>query len=169
MNKPLLVLDTNVVLDLLHFEDAIAHPILEALQNGRVHCAATAETLEELRRVLSYPEFELAPTRQATLLARYQSLTKMVATVSSATELPHKGTPIHYGLKPAWSRMPLCSDPDDQKFLELAASSHAHALVSKDRALLKLRRRCATHFQVMTPAEAGRWLADVNSGSAAET
>ncbi|NDP47341.1 MAG: putative toxin-antitoxin system toxin component, PIN family [Sulfuriferula multivorans] len=144
MNKPLLVLDTNVVLDLLHFEDVIAQPILEALQHGRVDCAVTEETLEEFRRVLSYPEFELVPTRQATLLARYQSLAKMRAAVSSATELPH------------------CSDPDDQKFLELAASSHAHTLVSKDRALLKLQRRCAPHFQVMTPAEAGRWLEDVS-------
>ncbi|MDP1863268.1 MAG: putative toxin-antitoxin system toxin component, PIN family [Thiobacillus sp.] len=169
MSKPLLVLDTNVVLDLLHFEDAIAYPILAALQNGRVHCAVTAETLEEFRRVLNYPEFELAPTKQATLLARYQNISRTVATVSSATELPHKGTPIHYGLKPVWSCMPRCSDPDDQKFLELAASSHAHTLVSKDRALLKLRRRCATHFQVMTPAEAGRWLDDINSGSAIET
>ena len=146
MNKPLLVLDTNVVLDLLHFEDVIAHPILEALQNGQVHCAVTKETLEEFRRVLNYPEFELAPTKQAMLLERYQSLAKTVAAGSSAMELP------------------LCSDPDDQKFLELAASSHAHTLVTKDRALLKLRWHCAPHFQVMTPAEAGRWLAGVNSG-----
>ncbi len=146
MNKPLLVLDTNVVLDFLHFEDVIAHPILEALQNGQVDCAVTKETLEEFRRVLTYPEFELVPAKQALLLARYQSLAKTVAAVSSALELP------------------LCSDPDDQKFLELAASVHADTLVSKDRALLKLRRRCAPHFQVMTPAEAGRWLAGVNSG-----
>ena len=151
MNKPLLVLDTNVVLDLLHFEDVIAQPILEALQNGRVHCAVTEDILEEFRRVLNYPEFELAPTKQATLFERYLSLAKTVSAVSLVMELP------------------LCSDPDDQKFLQLAASCHAHTLVSKDRALLKLRRRCAPHFQVMTPAEAGRWLQDVNPGSAAET
>jgi len=151
LSKPLLVLDTNVVLDLLHFEDAIARPILEALQNGRVHCAATAETLEEFRRVLTYPEFELAPEKQAELYERYQSLTSTLATPSLSAELP------------------VCSDPDDQKFLELAASSHAHTLVSKDRALLKLRRRCAPRFQVMTPAEAVRWLEDINSGSVAET
>jgi len=151
LSKPLLVLDTNVVLDLLHFEDACAQPILEALQNGRAHCAVTGATLEELRRVLNYPEFELAPARQGTLLERYQSLARTVAPLSSPVELP------------------LCSDPDDQKFLELAASSQACALVSKDRALLKLRRRCAPHFQVMTPAEAGRWLDAVNSSPVAET
>ena len=151
MSKLLLVLDTNVVLDLLHFEDAIAHPILEALQHKQVQCVVTEATLEELRRVLAYPEFKLAPVRQATLFDQYRRLVRMQDTPPASVELP------------------ICSDPDDQKFLELAASSHAHTLVSKDRAVLKLRRRCATHFQVMTPAEAGRWLDDINSGSAIET
>ncbi len=151
LSKPLLVLDTNVVLDLLHFEDAIAYPILAALQHEQVKCVATEATLEELRRVLTYPEFKLASVRQATLLDQYLRLVRMQDTPPTSVELP------------------ICSDPDDQKFLELAASSHAHTLVSKDRAVLKLRWRCAAHFQVMTPAEAGRWLADVNSGSAAET
>jgi predicted nucleic acid-binding protein len=50
--------------------------------------------------------------------------------------------------------MPRCSDPDDQKFIELAAASGAQGLVSKDRAVLKLRRRCAPLFRVMTLAEA---------------
>ena len=54
--------------------------------------------------------------------------------------------------------MPRCSDPDDQKFIELAAATHAQGLVSKDRAVLKLRRRCAPHYRIMTPAEAVHWL-----------
>ena len=145
------MLDTNVVLDLLHFEDAIAYPILAALQHGQIRCVANEATLEELLRVLAYPEFKLESVRQATLFTQYQRLVRVLDTQPVSVELP------------------ICSDPDDQKFLELAASSHADLLVSKDRALLKLRRRCAPHFQVMTPAEAGRWLADVNSGSAAET
>ena len=169
MSSPLLVLDTNVVLDLLHFDDGVARPVLAALQSGRVCCVVTRQTLEELRRVLAYPEFALDPARQAAILERYQAMSLMVETVAASVEMPHKGTPIHYGLKPVWSRMPLCSDPDDQKFLELTAASHAHGLVSKDRALLKLRRRCATHFQVMTPAEAGRWLDVINPGPVAET
>ena len=151
MTSPLLVLDTNVVLDLLHFDDGVARPVLAALQSGRVCCVATRQTLEELRRVLAYPEFALDPARQAAILERYQAMSLMVETVSASVE------------------MPLCSDPDDQKFLELAAASNAQGLVSKDRALLKLRRRCATHFQVMTPAEAGRWLEVINPGPVAET
>ena len=158
MNKLVLVLDTNVVLDLLHFDDAIARPLRLALEAGRVRCVVTDATLEEWRRVLAYPEFALDPAQQAALVARYQALAESAGTVEGDAGLPHKGTPIHYGLKPVWSRMPRCSDPDDQKFIELAAAVRAQGLVSKDRALLKLRRRCAPIFRVMTAAEAVRWL-----------
>jgi predicted nucleic acid-binding protein len=54
--------------------------------------------------------------------------------------------------------MPRCSDPDDQKFIELAAAAQAQGLVSKDHAVLKLRRRCAPLFRIMTPEEAAHWL-----------
>jgi putative PIN family toxin of toxin-antitoxin system len=154
LSKPVLVLDTNVVLDLLHFDDPVARPLLHALETGRVTCAVTDATVEELRRVLAYPEFALELARQVALLEGYQAL--------SMAALPHKGTPSHYGLKPVWSRMPRCSDPDDQKFLELAAVAQAQGLVSKDRALLKLRRCCAPRFRIMSPAEAVCWLNDID-------
>ena len=140
MNKPVWVLDTNVVLDLLHFDDAPARPVRLALEDGRVRCVVAEGTLEELRRVLTYPEFALGPSQQVALLARYQALCEMAARI---------------GVDPG---LPVCSDPDDQKFIELAAAVGAQALVSKDRAVLKLRRRCAPQFQIMTPAEAVRWL-----------
>jgi predicted nucleic acid-binding protein len=59
--------------------------------------------------------------------------------------------------------MPRCSDPDDQKFIELASASGAQILVSKDRAVLKLRRRCASQFRIVTPAEAVRGLDAVSA------
>jgi len=138
--EPLLVFDTNVVLDLLHFDDAAARPLLHALDSGRVRCVVTVATMEEWRRVLAYPDFALDAARQASLLARYQSLVVSL----DAVDVP--------------AGLPTCSDPDDQKFLELAAAARAQGLVSKDGALLKLRRRCAPVFRVMTPAEAVRWL-----------
>lgn len=154
----MLVLDTNVVLDLLHFDDATARPLRLALETGRLRCAVAKATLEEWRRVLAYPEFGLDPTQQAAQVARYQALSERAEAFEADAGLPREGTPIHYGLKPVWSRMPRCSDPDDQKFIELAAATGAQALVSKDRAVLKLHRRCAPHFRIMTPGEALRWL-----------
>lgn len=159
LNKPLLVLDTNVVLDLLHFDDAAARPLLSALEAGRVDCVVTDATLDELRRVLAYSRFALEPARQAALLGRYQGLSMMVEASTARAGLPHKGTLLRYGLTPVWSRMPRCSDPDDQKFIELAAASGAQTLVSKDRALLRLSRRCAAQFRIVTPAGALAWLA----------
>jgi len=154
---PRLVLDTNVVLDLLHFDDAAARPLRLALEAGSVQCVVTAATLGEWRRVLGYPEFALDPARQAALFERYQALSVPMPGVVRPG-MPHKGTPIHYGLKPVCSRMPRCSDPDDQKFIELAAAAGVLALVSKDRAVLKLRHLCAPVFRIMTPAEAVHWL-----------
>ena len=139
----MLVIDTNVVFDLLHFDDATARPLRLALEAGRVRCVVTDATLEEWRRVLTYPEFALGPTQQMALVARYQALSEMAKTVEVDASLPR------------------CSDPDDQKFIELATAVHAQGLVSKDRAVLKLRRRCAPYFRIMTPAEAVRWLGDL--------
>lgn len=152
------MIDTNVVLDLLHFDDAVARPLRLALEAGRVRCVASAPTLDELQRVLAYPEFDLDAARQAVLFARYRALSEAVQTVEGCADLPHKGVPIHYGLTPVWNRMPRCSDPDDQKFIELAAAVRAQGLVSKDRAVLKLRRRCAPQFLIMRPDEAVHWL-----------
>jgi uncharacterized protein len=153
LNKPLLVLDTNVVLDLLHFDDAAVRPLRHALEAGRVRCVVADSTLEEWRRVLGYPEFVLDAARQAALFARYRALSAKVD-----------------GGEPRFD-LPRCSDPDDQKFIELAAAAGAQALVSKDRAVLKLRRRCAPVFRIMTPSEAVCWLdaADLSRQPAAGT
>jgi len=134
---PCLVLDTNVVLDLLHFSDATALPILRALKAGRASCCVTKEMLDELRRVLAYPEFRLDTGAQAGLLARYRVLSRLTDVPASNMNLPR------------------CSDPDDQKFLELAAAVAADFLVSKDKALLELERRRGLGFRIVTPGGIG--------------
>jgi len=136
-----IVLDTNVVLDLLHYDDAVARPLLHALEAGRVRCVVTSATLDEWRRVLTYPAFGLDSARQAALYARYQAL----AVLEPATVV---------------ADLPRCRDPDDQKFIELATTARAQGLVSKDRAVLRLRRHCVAHFRIMPPAEAVCWLTD---------
>lgn len=49
----------------------------------------------------------------------------------------------------------LCSDPDDQVFLDLAVTRGATFLLSRDRALLKLARRANFLFNlsILTPGQ----------------
>lgn len=127
------MLDTNVVLDCLHFADPVALPILHALEEGRIECRATQATLDELQRVLGYPALRLDAAMQERIGTRYRALAGCVEAAGLAT-------------------LPRCRDADDQKFLELAAAAGAVALVSKDRALLKLAGRRGLGFRILTPA-----------------
>lgn len=129
------MLDTNVALDIFHFDDAATRPLARALDAGLVRCAASPATLAEWRRVLAYPEFGLDAAAQAAMDARYVACVTLAADPDGRADLPR------------------CRDADDQKFLELAAACSAEALVSKDRALLDLRRRRSS-FAILNPLEA---------------
>lgn len=131
-----LVLDTNVVLDLLHFADAAAIPILAALEAGEAECWVETAGMEELARVLTYPALRVGPDAADALMARYRTL---------ASVAPAGAAPV---------ALPRCADPDDQKFLELAARIGADLLVTKDKALLKLARSRGLTFRILTPAAA---------------
>jgi predicted nucleic acid-binding protein len=128
MTPAALVLDTNVVLDVFVFGDEAAQPVLPALQGGRWQWLATAAMREELGRVLAYPLIER----------------RLAATGRQAHEVLD-GFDRHARLVDAPARAPLslcCSDPDDQKFIDLAVARQA-CLLSKDRAVLSLRKRLA--------------------------
>lgn len=129
------VLDTNVVLDLFHWANTEAVPLMAALEAGDIACLADARTLTELRRVLTYPQLKLTPEMIAERYARYSARVQLIP----AGEAPP---------------LPRCKDRDDQMFLELSARAGADVLVSKDKALLKLRGRTRLPFQIVKPAAA---------------
>ncbi|PKO48326.1 MAG: putative toxin-antitoxin system toxin component, PIN family [Betaproteobacteria bacterium HGW-Betaproteobacteria-4] len=134
-----LVLDTNVVLDLFHWGNTDAVPIMAALEAGNIQCVVDARTLDELQRVLTYPQLKLTPAMIAERYARYTGLVEV---------FPDGEAP----------KLPRCKDRDDQKFLELAARCGANLLVSKDKALLQLRGRTTLGFQIVKPAAASALL-----------
>ena len=137
-----LVLDTNVVLDLLHFDDPAVAPIRRALAEGRAACFASAATRAELAHVLSRPRFKIEGDETRRLLNAYDALAR-----------PCEGA--------ADAALPPCRDPDDQKFLELARAARADLLVTQDKALLALARKAARlGFRIVTPASASAFLAD---------
>lgn len=130
-----LVLDTNVVIDLFHWGNVDAVPIMAALEAGQIECLADRRTLDELQRVLTYPQLKLTPEMIVDRYRRYSGLVQMI----DEGEAPP---------------LPRCKDRDDQMFLELAARCGADVLVSKDKALLKLRGRTKLGFQILKPATA---------------
>ena len=135
----LIVLDTNVVLDILHFDEALTRPLRTALETGILHGAVSEATFGEWTRVLAYPVFRLSPAHQAERSATYRAWCDFF-------------TP------PAVTGVARCRDRDDQKFLDLAAGLSI-PLVSKDRAVLKLRRRRHPQPLIFSPLDACAWLA----------
>lgn len=130
------VLDTNVILDCWVFFDPAARALKAALDAGRLVALRSAATDAELADVLSRPQFELADRARATLLALWRSRGPLIPVVAAA--------PVS------------CSDPDDQKFLDLAISARADALFTKDRALLATAARARAHeVRVLLPRAAG--------------
>jgi predicted nucleic acid-binding protein len=119
----LVVLDTNALLDWLVFRHpACADWQLRLADNG-VTWIATAAMRDEWLHVLARgvgAAWEPAPGR---LEAAWAALARL-----------------HPGIAPPLT-VPRCSDADDQKFIDLAIGAGARWLVTRDRALLKLRRR----------------------------
>ena len=120
----MIVIDTNIVLDLFVFHDPACESLRQALESGGRRWIATGPMREELARVLAYPK--IVPR-----LAFYQR---------SADEVLAKFDR-HVQLMPVAPRAPLrCTDADDQCFIDLAVQ-HQALLLSKDGAVLSMAKR----------------------------
>lgn len=121
---PLLVLDTNIVLDVFVFNDAAAQPVRDALAADDWDWIATQPMRVELERVLGYPK--IVPRQ-----AFYQ--------LSAADVLAHFDA--HARLLPVPAKAPVtCSDADDQMFIDLAVAQRS-TLLSKDKAVTSMQKR----------------------------
>jgi predicted nucleic acid-binding protein len=126
-----LVLDTNIVLDWLLFADPLVELLTHAVTATGLALITHLPALEELQRVLGYDAFKLEPVRQAWLLEQYRRHT-------CHRELPPEFAMDNLLLP---TDFPLCKDPDDQHFLALCYHTGADALVTRDKAVLALRKR----------------------------
>jgi uncharacterized protein len=133
------VLDTNVWLDWLVFDDPGIAPIRKAVERGRVELYVDSACEEELARVLArgFAKRALNHKEQATCIAQCRRIAQRVE--ASLTEAERNG-------------LPACRDADDQKLLEAALAAGAAFLVTKDRELLRLAKK-GMPFQVVTPGE----------------
>ena len=130
-----IVIDTNVCLDLFVFRDPRWAGLLAALESGAVQAVTRADCRDEYLYVLHYPHLPLDDGTRPDAAARFDALIRVVAPDSRAI------------------RLPVCTDRDDQKFLEIARDADAAILITKDKALLKLAKKTAREglYRIMTP------------------
>src|SRR6266702_2193605 len=134
MTRLRLVLDTNVWLDWLVFDDASVAPIRAAVAAERAEVFMAAACEAELERALGYD----LGKRTVDIAACIAECRRVARRINSPA--------------PERARLPACRDPDDQKFLEAALAARAGFLVTRDRALLDLARR-AGPFRILAPEE----------------
>lgn len=121
----ILVLDTNIVLDLLVFRDPRADWIRDGIAQEQFELIYSSEMLVELTDVIARPQFSQSAFDQSTLLS---SWTQMAT---------HRPTPPRCSFR--------CNDPDDQPFIDLAYHYRPSQLLSKDRKILQMQGILITH------------------------
>ena len=129
-----LVLDTQVWLDWLVFDDPGIRKLRNAVHLGRSEIVMDAACDAELERVLAYDlgKHSISAEAQLAALSQARRLARRVEVAIAAG-------------------LPQCRDPDDQKFIQLAAGADADALLTKDRELLRMHSRVP--FRVVRPED----------------
>lgn len=135
------ILDTNVWLAWLVYEDPVTHPLGQAVESGQLILPTLPRIRDEFERVLAYPRLRLEAAQRAEAMHRFDRHGRMGLPVP-ATEL-------------------ICRDPDDQVFLDLALHRRADWLLSRDRQLLALRRRAFARGLRIARPEDDAWQAAV--------
>ena len=130
------VIDTNIVLDLWLFEDPATIPLRAALQSGAISHLATASMRDELERVLTYPHL----------------VKRMAKSSIQAQDILSRFDEYLLAAAPATKAACTCKDPDDQKFIDLAVA-HAVPLLSKDNAILCMKKRLFQSGVMLNPSE----------------
>lgn len=147
---PAAVLDTNTVLDWLVFADPGVAALAAAVSTGRVCWLACPRMRDELERTLAYPQLQKWSPDTVMVLSQFDAHVRMVPAPPSAPLILR------------------CSDSDDQVFVDLAVHSHARWLVTRDRALLRLARRCRPlGLHILRPSEGcNDWLSPPQASAA---
>ena len=130
------VIDTNIVLDLWLFEDPSTIPLRAALQSGAISHLATDSMRDELARVLTYPHL----------------IKRMAKSNIQAPDILNRFDEYQLAAEPAAKAACTCKDPDDQKFIDLAIA-HAVPLLSKDNAILCMKKRLLESGVVLNPTD----------------
>jgi len=136
---PGVVLDTNVVLDWLVFDDPTVHVLASAIRNSQLHWLVTPAMRAELDFILQRSTLGRWHPQRAAVLDHFDALSR-----------PAGAPPPN-----AYPATPRCRDASDQIFIDLACATGARWLLTRDAALLSLARRARDRgVNILTPR---RW------------
>lgn len=138
--SPHVILDTQIVMDWLVFDEPSIAPLIAEVVSRRLLWVATEAMRAELLHVLGRGVAAQRRPDLARIDAAFQASCQFVPAPELALARPR------------------CTDPDDQKFIDLAldcATRHPTWLISRDRAVLavaKRVRKLGTGLEILTPA-----------------
>ncbi len=138
-----LVIDTNVVLDWLVFRHPDAAVVGEALASGRCRWLCTGAMRDEFVRVIARDALGRWAIDADAVLAVFDAHAVDVELPGPLGESEHLR----------------CTDPDDQPFVDLAIAHRAHALLTRDRAVLRLASRASRFGVLVATPQAWRHVA----------
>jgi len=114
------VLGTNVLVSALLFTGELSK-MVDLWRQGKVVPLISRETFDELRAVLGYPKFSLAPEEIQSIIENE------ILPYFEVVEIKEKVRGV-------------CRDPGDDKFIACALSGAAHFILSGDKDLTDLKR-----------------------------
>ena len=121
-SRPAIVIDTQVVMVWLVFNDARVQALAAALTAGRLRWLVAPAMRDEIRHVLGRGVAARYSPDLALIEAQFDAHSEVIDAAEPSPRL-------------------VCRDPDDQKFIDLALARGARWLVSRDKALLTLAKR----------------------------
>ncbi len=122
-DKPLAVIDTQVLLDWLVFADPSVARWVTAIERGEVRWVACPAMRAEFEHMVGHPRLARWKPRSERALSAFDRYAEwQIDPVASSPRLR-------------------CRDADDQVFIDLALAHRARWLLTRDKALLTLARR----------------------------
>jgi len=130
MNRPRIVLDTNVLISAILFGGK-PQKVLDLVISGLVECTLSIAILDELKNVLQRPKFGFPADVCLHIAEELHGICDIIS--------------------PSVSFDVIRSDPDDNRILECAVEAHAHFIVSGDPHLLDLGK--FEKIKILNPAD----------------
>lgn len=135
--EPKIVLDTNIYVSALLWENSEARKLLVKLKGSNTQIFASSAIIEEIKEVLTR-DFEWDDVSVSTAIEIILDIVTLVnprVTITLVNE-----------------------DPDDNKIIECAVESKANSIITYDKHLLKYNHYC--RINIILPSEYVVWSAE---------